>query len=157
SRVTPPRPHPHWGLPPCHPGGPDAITYRRPVTRRPRRRRPTRAGVERGGPHDRRQGRLRGGPHDRRQGRLRRPRRRPTRAGVERGGPHDRRQGRLRRPLSEASRGFQGWAAESHELAKTVAYADGKVAELAVRVPAFPSPVPDTVPAEPEGYSAKAQ
>jgi hypothetical protein len=46
-------------------------------------------------------------------------------------------------------RQFKDWAAESHKLAKTVAYADGKVADIAVRVPAFPNPVPDTVPVEP--------
>jgi hypothetical protein len=57
----------------------------------------------------------------------------------------------------KTGRQFKDWAAESHEMAKTVAYADGKIAELAVRVPAFPSPVPDTVPEEPEGYSARAQ
>jgi hypothetical protein len=56
----------------------------------------------------------------------------------------------------KTGRGFKDWAAESHELAKTVAYAGGKVAELAAKAPAFLSPVPDTVPVEPEGYSAKA-
>jgi len=57
----------------------------------------------------------------------------------------------------KTGREFKDWAAESHELAKTVAYADGKVAELAVLVPAFPNPVPDTVPEEPAGYSEKAK
>jgi hypothetical protein len=54
-------------------------------------------------------------------------------------------------------REFKDWAAESHELARKVAYADGKVAALAVKVPAFPKPVPATVPEEPTGYSKKAQ
>jgi hypothetical protein len=54
-------------------------------------------------------------------------------------------------------REFKDWAAESHELARKVAYADGKVAELAVKVPAFPEPVPATVPEEPTGYSEEAQ
>ena len=57
----------------------------------------------------------------------------------------------------KTGREFKDWAAESYKLAETVAYADGKFAELAVRVPAFPSPVPDTVPLEPAGYSEKAQ
>jgi hypothetical protein len=57
----------------------------------------------------------------------------------------------------KTGREFKDWAAESHELAEKVAYADGKIAEIAVRVPAFPNPVPDTVPEEPAGYSDKAQ
>jgi hypothetical protein len=54
-------------------------------------------------------------------------------------------------------REFKDWAAESHELARTVAYANGKVAELAVKVKPFPEEVPATVPEEPTGYSKKAQ
>jgi hypothetical protein len=54
-------------------------------------------------------------------------------------------------------RDFKDWADESFELAGKVAYADGKIAEIAVAVPPFPQPVPPTVPEEPAGYSAKAQ
>jgi hypothetical protein len=57
----------------------------------------------------------------------------------------------------KASRDFKDWSAESHDLAEKVAYADGKIADLAVRVPPFPQPVPATVPPEPDGYTEKAQ
>lgn len=57
----------------------------------------------------------------------------------------------------KTARSFKDWADESHELAKKVAYADGKIAEIAVRAPAFPKPVPDTAPEEPAGYTEKAR
>jgi hypothetical protein len=57
----------------------------------------------------------------------------------------------------KTGREFKDWAAESHELAEKVAYAEGKIAEIAVQVPAFPAEVPNTVPEEPPGYSDKAQ
>jgi hypothetical protein len=57
----------------------------------------------------------------------------------------------------KSGRQFKDWGAESLDLAKTAAYADGKVAEIAVRVAPFPAAVPDTVPEEPDGYSAKAR
>jgi hypothetical protein len=57
----------------------------------------------------------------------------------------------------KAWREFADWAAESHELARKVAYADGKIAEIAVAIKSFPEPVPNTVPEEPEGYSDRAR
>lgn len=57
----------------------------------------------------------------------------------------------------KTGREFKDWAAESHELAERVGYADGKLAELAVRVPGYPAPVPATVPEEPAGYSDQAR
>jgi hypothetical protein len=64
-----------------------------------------------------------------------------------------------RATLSELKkdREFKDWANESFELAQKVAYWDGKIAEIAVRAPRYPMPIPDTAPEEPPGYSAKAR
>jgi hypothetical protein len=52
---------------------------------------------------------------------------------------------------------FKDWMAESTELAVKVAYWDGAIAEIAVRVPpGFDAPVPEGAKEVPEGYADRA-
>jgi hypothetical protein len=56
----------------------------------------------------------------------------------------------------KAGKEFKDWANEGLELAQKVAYWNGKIAEIAVRAPPYPKPLPDSAPEEPVGYSVKA-
>jgi hypothetical protein len=58
----------------------------------------------------------------------------------------------------KSAREFKDWANESFELAQKVAYADGRIAEIAVPAPKnHMDPLPEKVNDEPEGYSGKAK
>jgi hypothetical protein len=52
---------------------------------------------------------------------------------------------------------FKDWMAEGSELAAKVAYWDGEIARIAVKVPAgFNAPIPDAAKEVPEGYAQRA-